>query len=45
MDGEHYVDPEAVLSGEARISSAELAEQPVLGVDDSMPQDGIFTEE
>ena len=45
MDGEHYVDPEAVLSGEARISSAELAEQPVLGVDDSMPQDGIFAEE
>ena len=45
LDGEQYVDPEAVLSGEARISSAEIAEQPVLGVDDSIPQDGIFAEE
>ena len=45
MDGEQYVDPEAVLSGEARISSAEVAEQPVLGVDDSIPQDGIYVEE
>ena len=45
MDGEQYVDPEAVLSGEARISSAEIAEQPVLGVDDSVPQDGIYVEE
>lgn len=47
LDGEQYVDPEAVLSGEARISSAETenVEQPVLGIDDSVPQDGIYTEE
>ena len=48
LDGEIPVDPEAVLSGEARISSAEAEpepEQPVLGMDDSIPQDGIYTEE
>ena len=47
LDGETPVDPEAVLSGEAKISSAEAPEeeQPVLGVDDSVPQDGIYVEE
>ena len=47
MDGDQYVDPEAVLSGEARISSTEKQneEQPVIGIDDSVPQDGIYTEE
>lgn len=47
LDGETPVDPEAVLSGEAKISSAGAPEeeQPVLGVDDSVPQDGIYVEE
>ncbi|MBQ8144480.1 MAG: M23 family metallopeptidase [Butyricicoccus sp.] len=47
MDGDRYVDPEAVLSGEAHISSAETGsdEKPVIGIDDSVPQDGIFSEE
>ena len=47
-DGETFVDPEAVLSGEAKTSSAEVradGEQPVLGIDDSIPQDGIYVEE
>lgn len=48
LDGETPVDPELVISGEAKISSAENsadAGQQVLGMDDSIPQDGIYVEE